>query len=176
MSFPESVKKIGPNWIVRITADCPLMDPVLVDQIIEVTQKSNADYGANTLEETFPDGQDVEVFTFDALKKAWERARLKSEREHVTPFIRNNSDFIQKDNYLFKVLNYSNDKNYSHIRITVDEANDFDLVAKLIQDLGEMKTWKEYTDYIIDNKLNKINAGILRNEGYKKSPQRDNEK
>jgi spore coat polysaccharide biosynthesis protein SpsF len=89
--FYQAALPFKPDYVVRVTSDCPLLDANLIDAVIELTIKEKADYGANILIEEFPDGQDVEVFTFSALQKAWEEAVLPSEREHVTPYIRNNS-------------------------------------------------------------------------------------
>lgn len=156
-----------PHWVVRVTSDCPLIDPNLVDEIIEYAQSINVDYVSNTLENKFPDGQDIEVFKFSALKKSWKEATLKSEREHVTPFIKNNSDFY--DGKLFKAKIFPCDSNYSDIRMTVDEIEDFILIEKLINDIGADKSWLTYTNYIIDNNLMEFNKHIIRNEGYLKS-------
>ncbi|WP_201767576.1 cytidylyltransferase domain-containing protein [Sediminibacterium sp. C3] len=169
--FYHSVKEKNADWIVRVTADCPLIDSILVDQVIEFVQKSNNDYGSNVLIENFPDGQDVEVFRFSALEAAWLNAKLLSEREHVTPYIRNNSNFTGGN--LFKAINYPCDVDYSKIRMTVDEESDFLLIERLINDLGVEKTWLEYTNYILENNLNLINSFIIRNEGLLKSIKND---
>jgi spore coat polysaccharide biosynthesis protein SpsF len=169
--FYQAVKKINPIWVVRVTSDCPLIDPKLVDKIIEVTQAEGNDYGSNVIEETFPDGQDVEVFKFTALETAWKSAKKESEREHVTPYIRNNSN--QKGKNIFSSISYKNNIDYSRIRITVDEANDFELINKVITQLGFNKSWFEYTEYIINNKLVELNGNIIRNEGYLKSLKND---
>lgn len=169
--FYQAVKNIKPLWVVRVTSDCPLIDPVLVDEVIEVTQSSSKDYGSNVIDETFPDGQDVEVFKFSALEYAWKNAKKESEREHVTPYIRNNSN--QKGKNIFSLISYKNNIDYSKIRITVDEPNDFELINKVITDLGFNKNWVEYTEYIINNKLIEINGNIIRNEGYLKSLKKD---
>ena len=162
-----AAKKSKADIIVRITGDCPLIDPILVDKLIKFTYDNNIDYCSNTLIENYPDGQDIEVFKFSALEVAWENAILSSDREHVTPYIRNNSDF--KGANIFKALNYPCASNYSKIRMTVDEPRDFDLIKILIKDLGTNKTWLEYTNHIIKNDLNKINNSIIRNEGLLKS-------
>jgi spore coat polysaccharide biosynthesis protein SpsF len=161
--FYKAVKDKKAEWIVRVTSDCPLIDPELVDQVIDFVRKNNKDYGANILIENFPDGQDVEVFKFSALEAAWKNANLLSEREHVTPYIRNNSDF--KGGSLFEAVNYPCNFDYSNIRMTVDESRDFELISVLVNDLGTDKTWLDYTNYIIQNNLNKINDSIIRNEG-----------
>ena len=169
--FYQAVRKEKPDWIVRVTSDCPLIDPILVDKLINFAHDNNTDYCSNTLVEKYPDGQDIEVFKFSALEVAWENAILSSDREHVTPYIRNNSDF--KGAIIFKALNYPCDSNYSMIRMTVDESRDFDLIKVLINDLGTDKTWLEYTNHIIKNDLSKINNSIIRNEGFLKSIKND---
>ena len=102
--FYQAVRNEKPDWIVRVTSDCPLIDPFLVDKLIKFAHNNNRDYCSNTLIENYPDGQDIEVFKFSALESAWKNANLSSEREHVTPYIRNNSDF--KGASIFKALNY----------------------------------------------------------------------
>ena len=170
--FYKTVKDKKADWIVRVTSDCPLIDPELVDKVIDFVQTNNKDYGSNTLIENFPDGQDIEVIKFSALEIAWRNAKLSSEREHVTPFIRNNSDF--KGGHLFSAINYPCDFDFSKIRMTVDESKDFELIKKLINDLGIDKTWLEYTNHIIQNNLTEINDSIIRNEGLLKSLKNDN--
>ncbi|MDC1324389.1 glycosyltransferase family protein [Polaribacter sp.] len=169
--FYQAVRNEKPDWIVRVTSDCPLIDPFLVDKIINFAHNNNRDYCSNTLIENYPDGQDIEVFKFSSLELAWKNANLPSEREHVTPYIRNNSDF--KGASIFKALNYPSASNYSKIRMTVDEPRDFDLIKVLINNLGTDKTWLEYTNHIIKNNLNKINNSITRNEGLLKSIKND---
>tara|TARA_B110000444_G_C18722908_1_gene539396 strand:- start:135 stop:902 length:768 start_codon:yes stop_codon:yes gene_type:complete len=169
--FYQAVKDKNPDWVVRVTSDCPLLDSKLVDTIVEYTQNHSYDYVSNGLIEHFPDGQDVEVFKFSALKKAWKNAILKSELEHVTPYIRNNSD--GKGDDIFSSMNYACHDNYSHIRMTVDEQRDFDLIECLIKKLGSEKSWLDYTNYIIQNDLTKINDKIIRNEGFLKSLKND---
>lgn len=169
--FYQAVKEKKADWIVRVTSDCPLIDAELVDKVIEFVQKNNKDYGANILVENYPDGQDVEVFKFSALKKAMEEAKLSSEREHVTPFIINNSDY--KGGNLFTSINYPCESDFSKIRMTVDESSDFELIEILINKLGIEKTWMEYVNYILDNDLTKVNSQIIRNEGLLKSLKND---
>lgn len=166
--FYQAVKNENPDWVVRVTSDCPLIDPKLVDNVINFAIENNNDYVSNTLKENFPDGQDVEVFKFSALKKAWVNASLNFEKEHVTPYIRNNSNY--NGGSLFSALNYPFHHDFSKIRMTVDEIKDFELIKILIDNLGTNKTWLEYTNYLISNpKLLEINKEYIRNEGLKKS-------
>ena len=169
--FYQAVKDKNADWIVRVTSDCPLLDSKLVDNVIAFAQNHDYDYVSNGLIEHFPDGQDVEVFKFSSLKIAWEKAELKSELEHVTPYIRNNAN--GKGDNLFSAINYACEQDFSHIRMTVDEPRDFELIEHLIQKLGTEKTWLEYTHYIIENNLTKINDQIIRNEGLFKSLKED---
>lgn len=163
----QAAKDSNADWVVRVTSDCPLIDPILIDQVIDFVRNSNKDYGSNTLIENFPDGQDVEVFKFSALKKAWENATLLSDREHVTPYLRNNSDF--NGGSIFLAINYPCNLDFSKIRMTVDEIKDFELITRLINKLGTEKSWLEYTNYMIEHDLTKMNDSITRNEGLLKS-------
>jgi spore coat polysaccharide biosynthesis protein SpsF len=169
--FYQAVKDKKADWIVRVTSDCPLIDPLLVDNVIDFVQASNTDYGANILIENYPDGQDIEVFKLSALEASWQSAKLPSEREHVTPYIRNNSNF--KGGHLFSSINYPCEFDFSKIRMTVDESKDFELISIIVNDLGTNKTWLEYANYIIKNDLVKINDSVIRNEGLLKSLKND---
>lgn len=170
--FYQTVKDIKPNFIVRLTSDCPLIDPKLIDEVVGEAKAQNLDYYSNGLVENYPDGQDIEVFKFTALEKAWEEATLTSEREHVTPYIRKNSTFYGQS--LFTSNNHGLDENYKNVRLTVDEPNDFEVIKMLINDLGLDKDWRTYTDYYLSNeKINTLNKDIVRNEGYLKSINKD---
>ena len=92
--FYKSIISLKPDFIVRLTSDCSLIDGNLIDEIIEEALKKSLDYYSNILFPTYPDGQDIEVIKFESLKIAWKNAKLKSEREHVTPYIRKNSSFF----------------------------------------------------------------------------------
>jgi len=169
--FYHAALPYSPKWVVRVTSDCPLLDPKLVDSVINLARSSNVDYASNIMIEQFPDGQDVEVFTFDALQTAWQSAKLPSEREHVTPFIRNNlNDLGQK---IFKAINYDAPGDFSNIRMTVDEPADFELIQQIVAEIGVDAGWQEYVNHIVNHQLNALNSGIIRNEGYLKSIQND---
>jgi spore coat polysaccharide biosynthesis protein SpsF len=169
--FYQSVVHHNPDYVVRVTSDCPLIDAQLIDKVISMVQDNKLDYGANILIENFPDGQDVEVFTFKALQKAWKEATLLSDREHVTPYIRKNTDFNNGD--LFRAMNYNAPENFNHVRMTVDEPSDLETIAVLIQKLGTNKDWKSYTNYILEHQEILKNQKIIRNEGYLKSLNKD---
>ncbi len=165
--YYQAVLPFKPKWVVRVTSDCPLIDPELVDAVVKFAKVNEADYASNILLERFPDGQDVEVFKFEAFEKAWKEAELLSEREHVTPYLRKNCTL--NGGKLFSSANFSCIDDFSDIRMTVDEPRDFELITKLIEDLGTNESWLTYTRHIISNQYNKINSNIIRNEGMLKS-------
>lgn len=161
--FYNAAKDRNPDYIVRVTSDCPLLDPVLMDEIIQLAVDNNLDYTTNTLIEAFPDGQDVEVIKWSALKKSWIETTLNSDREHVTPYVRKNSSFFGKG--LFTSKNFDSSVNYNKVRMTVDEIKDFDAIKTLVDNLGTNENWKVYTDYILNNPDLFFNQKIRRNEG-----------
>ena len=161
--FYNAAKDLSPDYIVRVTSDCPLIDPELMNEIIYLAINQNLDYTTNTLVETYPDGQDVEVIKWSALEKAWQESTLKSEREHVTSYVRKNSSFFGKKT--FESKNFDSTENYNGVRMTVDEVDDFDAIKTLINNLGVDKSWKEYTDFILNNPGLFFNQKIIRNEG-----------
>lgn len=169
--FYQSAEPHQPDYIVRLTSDCPLIDPQVIDDVIGFAIEYDLDFATNTFAPSFPDGQDVEVFKFEALESAWRNGESTIEREHVTPYIRNNSDF--KGGSLFRALDYINDENYADVRMTVDEQKDFDAIDVLVNRLGVNCSWKEYADYLIRNTQDFDNQKIIRNEGYLKSLERD---
>lgn len=168
--YYETAKNKGigvKDCIVRITADCPLHDANVVDKVIKVYLAGDYDYVTNTFEYTYPDGLDVEVFSFNVLQEAWENAKLLSEREHVTPYIRKN--------HKYKKFNVVSDKKYPVYRLTLDYKGDYEFIKKIYEGIGKVNFnldeivdfLKKHTEYI---KLNE-NYGI--NEGYDKSLKED---
>lgn len=152
------------DWVVRVTSDCPLLDPEVIDAVINKAIDGDYDYCSNILVEDFPDGQDVEVFKMAALEKSWKEATKKFEREHVTPYMRNNCDFNGGD--LFTSADYAAPQNFNKVRMTIDEQADFDMMEWLINDMGLEKTWMEYTRHMLNNPDKLVNADLIRNEGY----------
>ena len=119
--FYQAAKLYCPEAVVRITGDCPLIDPDLVDQVIEAYEAQGVDYLSNIRPPSYPDGLDVEVFSFRVLEQAARQAIKPDDREHVTPFLRESG--------LFRTGNFSHEQDYSQERWTVDEAADFEVVA-----------------------------------------------
>jgi spore coat polysaccharide biosynthesis protein SpsF (cytidylyltransferase family) len=165
--FYQALQSSVPDYVVRVTSDCPLIDPKLIDKVIEYTIEHKLDYCSNTLDPHYPDGQDVEVFRFASLKQAWEQAKLTSEREHVTPYIWKNSSF--KGGSIFLSDNFKEDLSFGHLRMTVDEREDFKVITEVVNTLGTEKTWLDYAEFLERNAVRLLNENITRNEGYTKS-------
>jgi spore coat polysaccharide biosynthesis protein SpsF len=164
--FYEAAKPELPDYVIRITSDCPLLDAELVDSLITYAIENNLNYCATSLQ--YPDGVDVEAFRFSELEEAYNKAILLSDREHVTPYIRRKEVNSQIKN-LFPC-----EGDFEHIRLTVDESKDFEALEILINELGSGLPWKKYVDFIINNLSLFSNQKIVRNEGYLKSLQKEN--
>lgn len=119
--YYQAARPHQPNTVVRITGDCPLIDPELVDQVIAAYEAQTVDYISNTSPPTYPDGLDTEVFSFCALEQAAQQATESAAREHVTPFIRESG--------LFKTGNVVYEQDFSQERWTVDETADFEVIT-----------------------------------------------
>lgn len=161
-------KKFMFSDIVRITSDCPLIDPQIVDNVIRIFKSNSYDYVTNSLNRTFPYGTETEAFSFNVLKKTWKNARKPSEREHVTPYIYNHKD-------LFRIFNVENAENISHLSWTIDRINDLKLVQNIVL---KIKNRPILLDDILDlikkePELLNINKERIPNEGYLKSLQND---
>lgn len=156
--------------IVRVTGDCPLIDAEIIDNVIELFMQSNSDYCSNCAPATLPDGLDVEVFSFTALETAYQLAKKPSEREHVTPYIRNNPQ-------LFTMTNYAHQPDLSHYRWTVDEPEDFEFVTQVYKALYPKNPHFMLADILAlltkEPLLANINKKFTRNEGLLHSQNKD---
>lgn len=170
--FYQAAQPVHPDYVVRLTADCPLADPEVIGKTISVCLEGGYDYVSNALEPTFPDGLDVEVFRFSCLEQAWREARLPSQREHVTPFI-----YSQPER--FKIGQYKNATDLSFLRWTVDEQRDFELVSAIYEELYPKNPAFATQDILkmLDSRpeLKDLNTMHQRNEGYQKSLKADSQ-
>lgn len=160
-----------PDYVVRLTSDCPLIDPNVIDAVVSYAiEHPEYDY-VRTQAASFPDGLDTEVMKFSALEKAYKEANLKSEREHVTAYIWKNGS--ADGGTIYKTYNYPNPAgiyNADEYRITIDEAEDFEVIKTLIENIGIDKDWETYIDYLVEHKeVYAINSKFSNNEGYAKS-------
>ncbi len=138
--YYQAARTFNAEIIIRITSDCPLIDPVLIDRAIVLLEESGKDYVANIIKLSFPDGQDTEAFTFATLERAWKEAVTPYDREHVTPYIRTHAIGAKS----FNILNFENETDLSNIRMTVDSAEDFLRVEEMVKLHGIEVGWKEY--------------------------------
>jgi glutamate-1-semialdehyde aminotransferase/spore coat polysaccharide biosynthesis protein SpsF (cytidylyltransferase family) len=161
--YYQAAKAQEAEAVVRITADCPLMDPEVIDLLVRAFQKSDYDYVSNTLPYTFPDGLDVEVFSFRALEQAWREATKPSEREHVTPYLRLSGKFK-----LFNVENGEDLSRQRH-RWTVDDPTDLEFIREIYKSFpaGPIFGMNEVLALLQRRpELQRINQETVMNEGY----------
>ena len=158
--YYQAALKFNAENVVRLTADCPLLDFRLIDEIVREFKSSKVDYLSNTIEPTFPDGLDIEVFSMYALKKAWKNAETAFDKEHVTPF-------IKKDKSL-SLKNYSNVDDLSNMRWTVDEHDDMKLIKAIYKYFNPDIFFKWQDILLLSKNYPEIfltNSHIKRNEG-----------
>lgn len=164
--FYQAAIAVCPEHILRLTGDCPLIDPELIDQLISFYLEANYDYASNTLEPTFPDGLDAEVFKFKCLQEAWQEAKLPSEREHV-------SLFIHQQPKRYHLGSFKSEIDRSHLRWTVDEPIDLELVTLIYEALynkNPLFKTEDIVDFLLENPhLQKLNQHHERNQGFQQS-------
>lgn len=167
--FYLAAEMYEPAHVVRLTGDCPLSDPYLIDEVIAFYLDSGCDYVANCITPCFPDGLDVEVFSFKALKEAYSKAVLPSHLEHVTPYLRQEG--------LFKVMEFPADCSHADLRWTVDEHEDFLLIKGILEGLypaGRAFGWRSVLYFLNEHpELAGLNARFKRNEGAQRSQEQD---
>lgn len=164
--FYRAAEPYRPDYIVRVTGDCPLIDWELVDRCIRFAADGSYDYASNALKPTWPDGLDVEVMTSVALREAWAEATSTVDREHVTPFINRQLD-------RFRLGSLENDVDLSAMRWTVDEPGDYEFVSRVYEALYPTNPAFTTADILqlltARPELIQLNAGIERNEGLRKA-------
>ena len=168
--FYQAAQQYRPDIIVRLTGDCPLADPHLIDDGIDYFLSHGLDYVSNCAPRTFPIGLDFEIFSMRVLEIAWTEAALPSEREHVTPYIQNHPE-------KFSIGNVTRESDLSHHRWTVDEPADFEFVGQIYQALYPQNpdfTTADILSFLERRpELVRINAHITAGAGYQKSLEED---
>jgi glutamate-1-semialdehyde 2,1-aminomutase len=166
--YYRAAREHGATHVVRVTGDCPLIDPELVDAVVEQLHASGDDYVSNNHPPTYPDGLDAEAFTFAALERAWREAKAQVEREHVTPFIKTNASFRRR--------NLTNPVDLSAGRWTVDEHEDLEVVRGVFEHFAPRRDfgWAEvaaleaaHPEKFAANKVIKRNEGMTMGTGQK---------
>ena len=161
--YLEAAIEYDAKFIVRINADCPLIDPNVVERVIKHYHSNilKYDYVSNILKPSYPVGFHTEMFSLSTLKQAHKNAFDPIEREHVTPY-------IYRDPHMFKIGSVELDVNLSHYRWTVDYSVDFDLVKKIIEGIYPVKAdfdMYDILDYLeAHQELNDINSGIIKEQ------------
>lgn len=167
----QTAKLLKPEYIIRITGDCPCFDAELLDQAID-EMKPDSDY-MGMMSESFADGLDLEIMKFEALEKAWREANHSFEREHVTQYIIRHPESFKLQNFESPIGYFGNH------RWTVDEQEDFELVKHIYEYfIDELKTeifgYKDILEYLNTNpKIKQLNEKYTRNEGLTKSINED---
>jgi len=165
--FYTAAREARATKIVRVTGDCPLIDPELVDDIVAYFAAGGWDYVSNTIVPTYPDGLDTEVFSFEALLEAWKGAASAHQREHVTPYFYENPD-------RFRIANYRSTVDHSDHRWIVDEAEDLAMVRAVYERLYPQNSAFTSRDVFAllqrEPAIRRINARYVRNEGFFKVP------
>lgn len=158
--FYEAAKFANADIIIRITGDCPLVDATLVDRVVESFIEAKVDYCSNILPPTFPDGLDIEVFSFSALEKTYNETIEKFDKEHVTTYMR----FSGK----FSIHNVSNEIDYSVSRWTVDDPEDLSVIKNIFENFKPSIdfSWLEVIELEKSKPtLFEANANLIRNKG-----------
>lgn len=166
--YYKAAKQVDADVVVRITGDCPLIDAKIVDDVIDLYWKQDVDYATNTNPPSYPDGLDVEVFSYASLERAWKEAHEPFQREHVTPFIR--------ESKFFKHTNLTNAIDESSERWTVDEPEDFGVIRKIFEHFyprfdfswGEVLSLRDrHPEWFTGNRHLVRNEGALMGSGQK---------
>ncbi|TAU87479.1 aminotransferase class III-fold pyridoxal phosphate-dependent enzyme [Rhizobium leguminosarum] len=160
--YYRAAAAVGATDVARITGDCPFVDPALVDECAEAYIASGSDYLSNVAPPTYADGLDIEIFSFAALERAWRDAPKGSEREHVTPYIRESGKFT--------TVNKAGDIDFSDSRWTIDTPEDFEVASAVFRHFHPQTDfrWRQILELSKERpELFAANNAILRNEGMK---------
>lgn len=168
--YYQMAKLIKPEYVVRVTADCPCYDWAFLDRAIE-TMTPDTDYLLD-VDETLPDGLDLEIIRYEALQQSWKEANLASEREHVTQYIRKHPELFHIQNFPCPIDGISN------LRWTLDEQEDYLLIQKIYDHFltkgSEYFLTQDILKFMQENpELSRINTKYARNEGLQKSLRED---
>jgi spore coat polysaccharide biosynthesis protein SpsF (cytidylyltransferase family) len=166
--YYQAARSHGAEAVVRVTADCPFIDPAVIDRVVATYLRGGYDYVANINPPTYPDGLDTEVFSTDALTRAWKEGRLPTYREHVTTYIRFHPN-------AFRIHNVRHDPDLSSLRWTVDEPRDLQFIREVYGRLGDDEFGMDDVLRVLREEpaLGQINVGIERDAGLKASMRKD---
>lgn len=159
--YHEAAHAHGAETVVRVSGDCPMVDPSIIDRIVRALwEKPAVDYASNILEpRTFPRGLDVEAFTIDALVKAWAEDANPAWREHVTPYIYRNPD-------KFRMRQVKHDVDLSSMRWTLDTPEDLEFLRRLLAEVSDLHaSWREALEISQDHRdWLRLNSDVVQKE------------
>ena len=158
--YYQAAKLIRPEYVVRLAADYPLFDWRLLDEAIDELNEESDDLCSYT--ETFPDGEDLEIFRFSVLEEIWKKARLSSEREHVTLYVKNHPEIYKLQNYECKFGNLKDE------RWTLDEPEDLEVIRAVYRHFAPRTDFsmEEIYRFLQEHpEIRELNQKYIRNEG-----------
>lgn len=165
--FYEAAKQCDPEVIVRITGDCPLLDPRVLDAVLTKLKSTEADYATNILERSFPRGLDVEAFTMTSFETVYERSNQPHHEEHVTPYYRENpSDYNLVNVKANEVYDDPNLHDRTDLRLTLDEAADYELLDTIYEEMydGTPISIEDVIEYLDATELWTTNTEVEQKE------------
>jgi spore coat polysaccharide biosynthesis protein SpsF len=155
--YHQAARYAEASVVVRITSDCPLIEPALVDETIQVLFEQDADHASNVVPRTFPRGLDTEVFTMTALERAWREAQSHYQREHVTPYFYEHPE-------LFRAASHRGPKDYSRHRWTLDTVEDLLLIRTIyarFNNRDDFHWWDAIALMEKEPQLTQLNAHVI---------------
>ncbi len=163
--YYQAATAAGAGVVVRVTSDCPLIDPGAIDRVVALFGQGGHDYVANNFRYTYPQGLDTEAFSLAVLARAWREATLPAEREHVTPYLRSQARFRLGE------VTHDPDLSQRNLRWTVDEPADLEFMRAVYARLDGGGDGRFGLDDVLallqrEPALSSLNAGIIRHEGY----------
>jgi spore coat polysaccharide biosynthesis protein SpsF len=165
--FERVVEEHDPDTLVRVTADCPLLSPTVLDSVVERLQQSSADYSSNTLERTFPRGLDVEAFTAESFATVAEEATEPHHREHVTPYYHEREDHFERVSVTAEGV-FAEEwlQNHTDLRLTLDEPADYELLRRVYAEVphGGLLDVRDAIRHVDENGLGELNEHVEQKE------------
>lgn len=158
----KAAKETNADVVVRITGDCPLVDPKTIDAVIDPVADDQVDYAANIFERTFPRGLDVEAFTFESFREVHREATEPHHREHVTPYYREEEHFATKSITSEDVFDDRNLQNRGDLRLTLDEADDYEVLRTIYENVQfeDIISIDDVIQYVDDEDLMELNTEV----------------
>ncbi len=154
--FYQAARAHRAEAVVRITSDCPLIEPQIIDKVVAAFLEARPDYASNTLKRTYPRGLDTEIMTLSALERAWRQATEPYQRVHVTPYFYQNPD-------QFELLSVADDQDHSRYRWTVDTPDDLAFVREVYRrlDNDDAIRWTQVLNLLVNEpQLAELNRAI----------------